>query len=87
MASPAYRHLAAILGPALVVFAIAGCTDGDETPVLTTVPPTVTPDVGDGTTIDLEPGSNLPPTEQDRSGDDVGPDYTIPHDDSGDFDG
>jgi hypothetical protein len=60
----------ASLIPVALVVGVAGCSSNDDsdTPAPTTRPSTVTSLVG-GAGVELEPGSNLPPTEAERSGD------------------
>lgn len=52
--------------PVSLVVGVAGCaSSNDDTPAPTTRPGTVASRDG----VELEPGSNLPPTEAERSGD------------------
>jgi hypothetical protein len=72
----ATRRVARLLcAGGMLLAAIAGCSSaGADVPVPTTTPMNVGPsNVGDGSGVDLEPGSNLPPTDSERSGDDSSP--------------
>jgi hypothetical protein len=69
----------------MILVALVGCaSDGADVPVPSTTPSNVEPaNVGDGSGVDLEPGSNMPPTDSERSpvdsqpaGSLVGPDST-----------
>jgi hypothetical protein len=72
----ATRRVARLLYPGgLLLASIAGCSSaGADVPVPTTTPSNLgSRNVGDGSGVDLEPGSNLPPTDSERSGDDSPP--------------
>jgi hypothetical protein len=71
------RLTVGILAPLLLATVSLGCSEDEVTPSSTDPTPT-TAVVGDGAGVDLEPGSNLPPTDSDRSGDDSLPTNTMP---------
>jgi ferric-dicitrate binding protein FerR (iron transport regulator) len=70
------RRIARLACPLGVILAVvAGCSsDGADVPAPTTNPSNVgSVNVGDGSGVELEPGSNLPPTDSERSGDGSAP--------------
>jgi hypothetical protein len=72
------RRIALFLCPGLLVAAFTGCSSAGDVPVPTTMPSNIGSDnvgsiVGDGSSVELEPGSNLPPTDSERSVDESPP--------------